>query len=132
MFDIRVIEAGEIRKKGPKGTLIIDADDINEDESEYCSEVESEDESEMNNPFLQQESSPPAESIGIKRKQTKSSISAVELESETEDKCIKLRKQRKSSNSPVELESETDDVALLDGFVVAEENDRIVYIVEMI
>ena len=118
--DIRVIEAGEIRKKGPKSTLKIDADDINEDESEYGSEVESEDESEMNNPFLQKESSPPAESIGIKRKQTKSSTSAVELEFET-----KLRKQRKSSNSPVELESENDDGALLEGFVVAEKNDRI-------
>jgi len=120
MCDIRVIEAGEVRKKGPKGTLKVDADDINEDESEYCSEEESEDESEMNNPFLTKESSPPAESKGIKRKQTKSSISAVEPEFET-----KLRKQRKSSNSPIELESENDDGALLEGFVVAEKNDRI-------
>ena len=70
------MEGREIREKRAKGTLKRDADEINEDESEIGSEEESKAESEIN-PSLQKESSLPAESKGMKRKQTKRSISAV-------------------------------------------------------
>ena len=76
--DVRAMEGCETREKRAKGTLKRDADKINEDESEIGSEEESEAESEII-PFLQKESPPPAESKGIKRKQAKSSNSAVEL-----------------------------------------------------
>ena len=93
--DVRVMEGREIREKRAKGTLKRDADEINEDESEIGSEEESKAESEIN-PFLQKESSLPAESKGIKRKQTKSSISAVELEFETEHKRVKCLRRTNS------------------------------------
>ncbi len=99
--DIRVIEGGEARKKGPKFSLKRDADDMYYDGSEIGSEEESEEESDIN-PFLQKESSVLAE-----------------------PKRVKVRKTE-TSYSPLDLESETEDVGLLDGFVVADKKDRII------
>ena len=109
--DVRVLEGREIREKRAKGTLKRDADDINEDESEYCSEEESEEESEIN-PFLQKES----EINPFLQKE--SSVLA-------EPKRVKVRKTE-ASYSPLDLESETEDVGLLDGFVVADKKDPII------